>query len=103
MRNHGRTPIPVRRSDSIRQRTKQNGVGSHIDAVSLEILALTSITERGYWGIELGGHTHLLDTSSVRELRLRIGHGRTCERRSYAVGSLNGRIVRLTGPQSEPA
>ena len=58
MKNHGRTPIPVRRSDSIRQRTKQNGVGSHIDAVSLEILALTSITERGYWGIELGGHTH---------------------------------------------
>ena len=50
-------------SDSIRQRTKQNGVGSHIDAVSLEILALTSITERGYWGIELGGHTqqNLLD------------------------------------------
>ena len=59
MKNHGRTPIPVRRSDSIRQRTEQNGVGSHIDAVSLEILALTSITERGYWGIELGGHTHL--------------------------------------------
>ncbi len=58
MKNHGRTPIPVRRSDSIRQRTKQNGVGSHIDAVLLEILALTSITERGYWGIELGGHTH---------------------------------------------
>lgn len=46
------------RSDSIGQRTRQNGVGSHIDAVSLEILALTSITERGYWGIELGGHTH---------------------------------------------
>ena len=58
MKNHGRTPIPVSRSDSIGQRTRQNGVGSHIDAVSLEILALTSITERGYWGIELGGHTH---------------------------------------------
>ena len=57
MKNHGRTPIPVSRSDSIGQRTRQNGVGSHIDAVSLEILALTSITERGYWGIELGGHT----------------------------------------------
>lgn len=57
MKNHGRTPIPVSRSDSIRQRTKQNGVGNHIDAVLLEILAVTSITKRDYWGIELGDHT----------------------------------------------
>ncbi len=36
----------------------------------------------------------------VGELQLRMGHGRTCKWRSYANGSLNGRIVfpqRLTG------
>jgi hypothetical protein len=58
----------VSRSDSIGQRTRQNGVGSHIDAVSLEILALTSITERGYWGIELGGHTHYRSGRGVNQI-----------------------------------
>ena len=57
MKNHGSTSIPVSRSDSIRQRPKQNGVGSNIDAVLSEILALMSITKRDYWGIELVDHT----------------------------------------------